>query len=221
MHYALLTMHDENYRALAEITVNNKNEYCHRHGYSFFLKNKNFSQGRHIYFDKIRYNLEILENNPQLSWIWWLDCDAVITNFTIPFAKFCDDQYDFVIAVDRYAINNGSYFIKNSSLARQFLYDVLALEEVYLDHQWPEQQPMIDLIEMDDDYRAMTKIHPQRDFNSFDYDFYHRDHGNTHDWDITGANGNWQPGDFVCHYPGIKYETKIDLAKKILEQIVR
>jgi hypothetical protein len=92
------------------------------------------------------------------------------------------------------------------------------LEDQYLDSRWPEQQPMIDTIEQ---FQDIIKIHSQRDFNSFDYDFYHRDHGNTHDWDLFGKNGNWQSGDFVCHYPGIKYETKIELAKEILNKVIK
>jgi hypothetical protein len=221
MKYAILTMHDDSYAKMAELTLQNKQEYCDKHGYQLFKKTDNFSEGRHIYCDKIRHNLFVLENNPDIEWVWWLDCDAVITNFNIKIEDWCDDNYDFVVTLDRYALNNGSYFIKNSQLAKQFLRDILELEDVFLDDKWPDQQPMISLLEYSQDYREMTKFHPQRDFNSYDYDFYHMDHGNTHDWDLFGKKGNWQSGDFVIHYPGIKYDQRIELIKNILTKVIK
>lgn len=221
MSYAILTMHDNNYVEMANLTLANKQEYCDRHGYQLFAKTDNFSSGRHIYCDKIRHNLAVLENNPDLEWVWWLDCDAVITNFNTTIEQWCDNNYDFVVTLDRYALNNGSYFLKNSEIARQFLRDILALEDTFLDDKWPDQQPMISLIEYSDAYKSMTKFYPQRSFNSYDYDFYHRDHGNTHDWDLFGQNGNWQPGDFVMHYPGISYNNRLELIKNILPKVVK
>jgi xyloglucan 6-xylosyltransferase len=120
MTFAIITMHDEYYAEVGELTLQNKKEYCEFHGYQLFAKVDNFSQGRHIYLDKIRHNLLVLEQNPQLEWVWWLDCDAVITNFHIPMQTYCNDDYDFIATVDRYALNNGSYFIKNSNRAKQF-----------------------------------------------------------------------------------------------------
>lgn len=219
MTYAIVTMHDQNYSDLADITYRqNKVLYCEKHGYGLFAKTDNFSPGRRVYFDKIRHSLETLEQNPNIRWIWWLDCDAVITNFNTTIEQWCDPDYHFVIAVDRYNLNNGSYFLRNSDQSREYFQHILSLEEQYLDAEWPEQQPMIDLI---DQYRSIIKIHSQRDFNSYDYDFYFKDHGNTHDWDLFGNNGNWQPGDFVCHYPGITYSKKIELAKNILERVIK
>lgn len=222
MTYAIVTMHDSNYSALADITYEqNKKPYCEYHGYYLFAKTNNFSAGKSVYFDKIRYCLEVLENNPTIKWIWWLDCDAVITNFKTTIEEWCNDNFDFIVTLDRYALNNGSYFLKNSTIAKQFLRDILALEQQHLTSQWPDQQPMIDLIAEHEHYQKMTEFHSQRDFNSYDYDFYHKDHGNTHDWDLFGNNGNWQEGDFVCHYPGVKYESKLELAKNILEKVIK
>lgn len=215
-------MHNSEYTELANITFDqNKKPYCHQHGYGLFAKTSDFSSGKSVYFDKIRFNLEVLENNPSLDWVWWLDCDAVITNFNITIEEWCDDEYDFIVTLDRFSLNNGSYFIKNSDLSKKFLREILSLEEKYLISEWPDQQPMIDLITNNDQYTTMTKFHSQRDFNSYDYDFYRLDHGNTHDWDLFGNNGNWKLGDFVCHYPGIKYATKVELAKNILHKVVK
>lgn len=217
--YAIVTMHDANYQDLADITYRqNKQPYCEQQGYQLFAKTDNFSPGKRVYFDKIRYILEVLENNSALDWVWWLDSDAMITNWSVPIEKWCDNDYHFVIAVDRYNINNGSFFLRNSAPGKNYFKHILSLEEKYLDSQWPEQQPMIDLIE---EYQSITKIHSQRDFNSYDYDFYHRDHGNTHDWDLLGNNGNWQPGDFVCHYPGVTMPNKIELATAIMAKVIK
>jgi len=219
MTFAIITMHDEYYAEVGELTLQNKKEYCEFHGYQLFAKVDNFSQGRHIYLDKIRHNLLVLEQNPQLEWVWWLDCDAVITNFNIPMQTYCNNDYDFIATVDRYALNNGSYFIKNSDRAKQFLKDILALEDTFVDHKWPDQQPMISLIEHNDEYKNMTKLYPQRAFNSYDYDYYYRDHGNTHDWDLFGEKGKWQQGDFVIHYPAMKHQDRLELIKNILPKV--
>ena len=219
MTYAIITMHDEKYSSLADVTyVLNKQPYCHRWGYRLFAKTDNFSPGRHVYYDKIRYIIEVLESNPDIEWAWWLDCDAMITNYTTPMSKWCNNDHHFIVTVDRYNLNNGSFFIRNSEQGRNYLAHILRLEEQYLDAKWPDQQPMIDLIE---EYQDITRIHSQRDFNSYDYDFYHRDHGNTHDWDLLGNNGNWQPGDFVCHYPGVNKENRLKLATAIEEKILK
>ena len=219
MTYAIVTMHDAGYRELADITYKeNKVPYCVRHGYKLFAKTDNFSEGTRKFFDKFRFLLEVMESNPDVEWLWWLDGDAMITNWTIPVTKYCNNDYHFVITVDRYNLNNGSFFIRNSDQGRNYLKHLLSVEEDYLTAKWPDQQPMIDLVE---EYQAITKIHGQRDFNSYDYDFYHQDHGNTHDWDLFGNNGNWQPGDFVCHYPGVKQADRIRLATLIKEKIIK
>jgi hypothetical protein len=219
MTYAIVTMHDAGYKELADITYEqNKVPYCERYGYKLFAKTDNFSKGNRKFFDKFRFLVEVMESNPTVEWCWWLDGDAMITNWTTPIERYCDNDYHFVIAVDRYNLNNGSFFIRNSEQGRNYLKHLLSIEDQYLTAKWPDQQPMIDLIE---EYQGITKIHSQRDFNSYDYDFYHRDHGNTHDWDLFGNNGNWQPGDFVCHYPGIKQQTRIELATLIKEKVVK
>lgn len=219
MTYAIVTMHDEGYQELANITYGeNKVPYCAHHSYKLFAKTDNFSQGNRKFFDKFRFLVEVMENNSDVEWYWWLDGDAMITNWTIPIERYCDNDYHFVITVDRYNLNSGSFFIRNSKQGRDYLKHLLSVEDEYLTAKWPDQQPMIDLVE---EYQTMTKIHSQRDFNSYDYDFYHRDHGNTHDWDLFGNNGNWQPGDFVCHYPGVKQADRIQLATLIKEKIIK
>lgn len=216
--YAIATMHDSSYNELAAVTyVQNKMPYCQKHNYGLFAKVDGFSEGRRIYFDKMRHILSLLTSITDIEWLWWLDCDAMITNFTIPISRWCDQDYHIVISLDRYNINNGSFFIRNSDESRKYIDHILSLEMQYLDSEWPEQQPMIDLI---DEYSTIMKFHPQRDFNSYDYDYYRLDHGNTHDWDLFGQNGNWQKGDFVCHYPGVKYQEKIRLATNILTKVI-
>jgi hypothetical protein len=216
--YAIATMHDSQYNELASITYNqNKIPYCRKHGYKLFAKVDKFSEGKKIYFDKMRHILDVLRSNPDIQWLWWLDCDAVITNFDIALSQWCDDDFHIIICLDRYNLNNGSFFIRNSAEAIGYIEHIIRLEDQYLDTAWPEQQPMIDLI---DQYSEIMKFHPQRDFNSYDYDYYYKDHGNTHDWDLFGYNGNWKEGDFVCHYPGIKYEEKIRLANDIVKKVI-
>ena len=43
-----------------------------------------------------------MEENPDIEWTWWLDADAVITNFNTTIEQWCDEDSHFIIAVDRY-----------------------------------------------------------------------------------------------------------------------
>jgi len=219
MTLALITMHDDRYRDLAAITLDqNKRPYCDLWGYELHVKTQDFTQGRGMYFDKYRYMLEIMTSNADIDWVWWLDCDAMITNWATPMTAWTSTDKHLVITADRYNINNGSFFLRNSIQGQEYLGHMLMLEPDYLNSQWPEQQPMIDTI---DQYADIMEIWPQRNFNSYDYDYYHQDHGNTHDWDIFGHNGNWQPGDFVCHWPGIRPAERIGLATLMLEKVIK
>lgn len=209
----LATMHDIAYQALSRITFdNNKVPYCEQHGYTLAAKTDNWSDV--IYFDKIQFILDILENNPEVTWVWWLDCDALITNFTKRIEDVIDDNYHIIMATDVHSLNCGSFFVKNSPEAIGWLKMILSWKDLYRQKRWdnPEQYPMIiNYIK----YRKIIKLLPQREINSFDYRLY----PGISNIDMLDTDGQWQPGDWVLHWPSVPNENRIAMATQI--QIVK
>jgi hypothetical protein len=211
----LATMHDAGYAALASVTYdNNKVPYCEKHGYELTAKTDGWTDI--VYFDKIQYLIDILENNTEVSWIWWLDSDALITNFTKKIEDVIDDNYHLIFTTDVNGINCGSFFVKNSPEAINWLKMILSFKELYRTKKWdnPEQTPMILTYIR---YRDIIKLHPQRDFNSYNYALLYP---GISDIDMLHTSGEWQPGDWILHWPGISNPARIELAAKVQDLIV-
>ena len=39
--------------------------------------------------------------------------------------------------------------------------------------------------------------------------------------DLLGNDGQWQPGDFLIHWPGISLERRLNLAQLMLPQVIK
>jgi hypothetical protein len=211
----IVSMHDSKYEDLAKLTWDgNKLLYCQKHGYQAFIKTDNWSDI--IYFDKISHLLEVLENNPSLNWVWWLDCDTLITNFNKKIEDYVDDQYHIIIGTDIAGLNCGSFFLKNSPESKEWLKMVLDHKDQFRVRPWqfPEQQSMqLTYIK----YRDWIKLVPQKDINSYCYELYPY-HKTNLDWLKT--SGQWSPGDWVLHFPGLTWKQRIDIAHHMQQYIV-
>ena len=214
--YVLATMHDQGYRALSEVTFdNNKVPYCELHDYELAAKTDGW--GDVIYFDKIQYLIDILENNPEVKWVWWLDTDALITNFTKKIEDYVDDQYHIIISTDVNGINCGSFFVKNSPEGIEWLKMILDHKERYKIKKWdnPEQTPMIMTYIK---YRDWIKLVPQKEINSYNYALLYPTLSNK---DMLGVVGEWEPGDWILHWPGISNQQRIQIAQQVTPYIVK
>jgi hypothetical protein len=210
----LATMHDERYLPLAKITLDhNKVPYCEKHGYELAVKTDEWSDI--VYFDKIQFLIDILENNPEVTWTWWLDTDALITNFDKRIEDIIDDSKHLIFTTDVNGLNCGSFFIKNSPESIAWLKMILGWKELYKTKKWdnPEQFPMIQTYIK---YRDIIKLHPQRDFNSYMYGLY----PGISDIDMLHTKGEWEQGDWVVHWPGIGNQQRAMLAQDIWSKIV-
>lgn len=220
MKFAIVTAYTANYTPLTEITWDqNKVPYAQRHGYDTFALTEGFKYPlKHIGFQRLEYVVELLKTN-NYDWIYVCGSDTMITNFTIKLEDLVDDEYDFIISVDCLNLNNDSFLVRNTPLAVKWLEHICALRETYADAKWYEQSAMIDTIDMMED---KIKIVPQRFFNSYDYWQYPQDYQPHIDKrDILGNDGQWQPGDFLIHWPGLSLEKRIPLAKAKQTQIIQ
>jgi hypothetical protein len=214
MNIGIATLHNLYYKDLAYYTYdNNLVEYAKRHSYNIACKQDNFSTDYLIYFEKIKFILDTFKDNPDLDWIWWLDCDAMVTNYTIKLENIIDNDYDVIMSTDFNGLNCGSFLVKNSNKGKAWLEMIFSQRYVYkfYSHPWPEQ---IIIMETARNYTEILKVVPQKTFNSYYYSLYGSNYG--HDGsglDRLGTSGNWQPGDFVIHFPGYPNNQRIEWIK--------
>lgn len=211
---AIVSLFNDRHKDLAQLTwYDNKVLYAEKHGYRAIPKTSNFSVEQ-VHFDKFVHILDVMNNNHDIDWIWWLDNDAMVTNFDIRIEDIVDDNYHIIMPTDIAALNTGSFIVKNSVQSREWLEFLLSKKREYInDKKWFEQQAVIDFYPK---FQHLFKIVPQQWLNSYDYKMY-----NVDSTDLLGYDGQWYPGDFVIHWPGLNNELRVKLAqeyKKLIQQ---
>ena len=212
--YAVASINTEDYQDLADLTDAPKQEYCERYGYEFHvLKETRYSPI--MGFNKIHYVLDIFKQRPDIEWLLFSECDAMITNMTVRIEHRIDNDYHFIVPVDRLNINSGNFLARNSEPGRAYLQMIVDKEEEYKNESWAEQQVIIDTFP---DLSSIVKLVPQRDMNSYEPHIYDYCDASR---DIMGNSGAWEPGDWIVHWPGTYKPTRIARATELSKQIIR
>lgn len=216
MVMAVLTMNDGGYDYLAPLTWDaNGLRYCEQWGYPYHVIND--FEGKPPGFAKIDNMLAICNENPEVEWIFWKDMDGLVTNFTTRIEDIVDNNYHVMLTTWWNGINNGMMLVRNSEQGRAWLSMIMSKLPEYANHPVQEQQVMIDTFE---EWKHIIKICPQRAFNAACFsDGAHRG-AYTTTKDTLGTDGQWQPGDFVMHWPGQDPYLRLALARKYLPQVV-
>jgi hypothetical protein len=237
--YALITHHDPGYKPLADQTWDgNKVLYAQRHGYAYHARTGDWvtkqPNGLMTGFEKIYLAKQTLEDHPEYEWIWWTGTDTMVTNFSTRLEERCNNAYHFIVCVDINGINADSFLVRNTPEGRGFLDAILEREDEYMqfwdteqrcignllglpgtgDPGWPEPQD----VKVNDKYKDIVKVYPQRYMNSFNYQIY----GNTysHSRDKMGYDGNWCFGDWLVHWPGTQLPMRLELANAYKQVII-
>lgn len=220
MKFAVCSMYDENYSQLGEITIeNNAKKYCDHHGYDLLVKKDNFhfplSQAG---YEKLYFILEVLSTK-KYDWVYWRGADTMITNFNIELRDLVTAYDFFIISCDVHNINADSFFIRNCDKAFEFFTEIINNRHLYED----EQQAFHRL-----HHKYKFLVVPQKYLNSYDYNLYlsyekYNKNGYQPESipksDIFGQYGQWEPGDFLIHWPGITLDKRIELAKELIIKI--
>lgn len=124
-----------------------------------------------------------------------------------------DGRAHVVFAADRGSVVQAdSFLVRGSPQGAAYLEDILAQYEIYQTEPWVEQQAMMDLRTK---HAAITVIVPQCALNSYDYGlFADRGPWYSEGVDCYGERGQWQPGDFLIHWPSTPFEMRLRLARK-------
>lgn len=212
--HSVASLHDANYSDLAAITDQSKQEYCDRHGYQFHVLTE-MKYSTITGFNKIHYALDLFQQHSEIEWLLFSECDAMITNQTIKIEDRIDNDYHFIVPVDRLNLNSGNFLVRNSEQGRAYLQMIVDREESYKTVEWAEQQVIIDTI---DEYQDIVKIVPQKYMNSYEPEIY--DYCDAR-FDILGNSGAWESGDWIVHWPGTHKPTRIQRANAHLPLILK
>lgn len=217
MNIAMITLNDEKFEPLAQITFyQNKLQYCQKHGYQALHKTSNFKYD-HLGFEKINFVCEVLEQNPDIEWVHWSGTDTLVTNFNIKLEDIIDESYHVIICGDCFSLNSDSFFVRNTRVGIGFMKWILSVHDTYMKHYWYEQQAMIDFYFQAPLAKDIIKLIPQRVMNSYLYYLY----PTQPQVDITGNDGNWQHGDFMLHLPATSLEKRIEMMTDFLGKVVK
>ena len=228
---AIVSLHNANFQSLANLTWPNKVKYAERYGYQHYCKTDGFTF-KWVSGEKFPMIKEYMLSNPDVEWIWWLDTDTMITDYTKCAEDYLDDNYHFIISTDvdhndepthdkdLYSVNAGSFFIRNSPQGHAYLNWMLSVYEQFeLEHGWWTEQRVIDASltypRLKQTWSNLIKVCPQHQFNSFDC--------GTRKFarDLLGERADWEPGDFVVHWPGVGLDTKLKRAVYYQTQIIK
>lgn len=112
-----------------------------------------------------------------------------------------------------------SFLVRGTKEGSDYLGDILGHYDQYRHHPWVENQAMIDLVEK---HAAITMLVPQHLLNAYDYScFYHISPMYKDGIDCYGNRGQWMPGDFIIHWPGVSLARRMELLSKYLPQVIR
>lgn len=217
MKLAVVTNYSPEIYPLAKLTSPNKQDYCLTHGYDFHNR---CNPMVHFYgFERTWYVLKLLKHH-DYNWVLSVGCDTVFTNFQITIESLIDDTKGFIIASDSFMIQNDVFLAKSCPRTIEFLERCTSLEKVqkYTPHPIKDQQAMADLMP---EYSDLIKVVPQRTLNAYEYGPYSPWERYRIPKDTLGTDGNWQPGDFLFHSPGLPMGQRLELLARHLMMVKR
>lgn len=250
MSVTLVTVHNQKYQPLADHTVENKREYCTRHGYNIHVVEDGGEQdiGKKICvcqvppppsdqliigWSKIFIMKQAMDKYPDTKWIFNTDCDAMITNMTIKIediVKQYNEDTHIIIPADCNGINCGNILIRNSPIGRAFLDVIIASEPLYRNWYLYENQCIQDLT-----VGSFLTEQGVREGGTLwslvarvipqrimnSYDYKNLPQFKKPLTDIFGNDGQWKKGDFMIQWPSNPLEYRLKVAPIYKELVVR
>jgi hypothetical protein len=205
MRIVFFTEYGSNYKEIASHTVPVMKGYCARHGY-IFRELKLEGNGNEYYYKKHEYISELFLED--IDAVFYLDVDAMPTNFNIKIESFLDNEYDFYITEHCGELNGGAIILKNNdggNWVNDFILDRR--------NEFENEQNVINAYRNDPAFSAHMKIVPHPAFNSLNYEIYpelpnirKREEGHHHF------------GDFILHTPGASMKTRIETLQNTIIQ---
>lgn len=219
-----IATHVSNEMHMVEALTNpNKSEYALKYGYDFkLLRSTELDDPRmgwhHLTFERYRaYRQCLIEG--QYDWLFCCGADVLFTNFNISIESKCDPSFGFVITTDAGGLNSDVFIARNVPRTLELLQRIVDDRHKYVHAPVLDQNALNDLIPL---YSDIVKIVPQRELQSYLYETvfgYGPQYLKAKD--LYGNDGQWKPGDFALHVPGIAREHKAQILSEMLKQVVK
>lgn len=224
MNIGVIHVFTEDIFDIGNLTTQNKHDYCEKYSYKLFEftsrseldLSKKVSQPRFlpnliigIGWSKIKLLIDLLENNKDIDWFFWIDADALFMNFNIKLEDFISDKAFFIVGRDCNGINVGTFFIKNCQKSIEFLKDIWnnGPEE---GTWWAEtEQGQIDIHGRKEKYFDGFWVVENKKFNSYVHDC------------SPGPQPcfKYEPGDFIVHLPGVG--GKFNILSQLINRVIK
>lgn len=176
------------FRANVAACIDSQQSYCRRHGYRNIHLTSSDSEGRPPSWGKVKALIRILNEQPDVEYLFWIDADALITNPFFRLETLCEkldkSKRTMFVTVDGGGnINLGVFLMKRTPHALLIL-EGLWKQEQFINHCWWEGGAIFALYPHI--FQAMLVTRENRLFNSY----------------LTGEQP-WGFGDFVLHFAGM------------------
>ena len=202
MKIALATICVGALREICCATTRNFRHYCAMHGYDCIIQTTRTSNLEPSW-DKITLCKSLLG---KYDWVFWIDSDCIILNMSKKLEDLIDNNYNIIIAENIYGINAGVWLIQNTPWSLKAMDEVWNLASTFHYTGTWEQAPLNHVIKKDAN-KGKCKIIPQRLMNAQLYKY----------WRHALPSGEYRPGDFVLHFPGIPNTLRIPLMRDYMK----
>lgn len=188
-------------------------EYCDRHGYEF--RPKHITEPvRSVVWDRVITLQEALKD---CDWAVHVDADCLITNMHIPLTEFIEEDKSIVISkawteLGLHVFNDGFLMVDNSDWSSHTLkwaWENTNRPEV---GQFCLQDGLQFMCESGRTQAWRWRIEKQKRCNAFLYQEYGMP---------ETTQGQWTPGDFILHLPGMNNEKRVELLQHYSQFILR
>ena len=141
----------------------NRDEYVSIHGYKLvlivsdgqgymanvsdnLLKLSSDWDSRGFPWGKVKAIEILFDQMPDITHVFWLDADIVLTNLRVGLEWLALLDYSFVACGDENGINTGAFMMRNDAFSRNLLRRTYVLYPSFANHPWFEQGAMIGVV---------------------------------------------------------------------------
>lgn len=204
MNIAIATLYKPNYEPFVAQVSPNWEAYAARHGYGLATCCQDVNTAD-IGFEKIRMVRELMfgeSNRGKLDAMMVIDADVIFTNPSTKIEQFLDESpgQDYLVTTGFNGLCNGTFIVRATEGGERILNFVL--ENKYRHNN---EQDTIKYHFDDPVIAGRIKLYPHTAFGSMFLHLY-PEHA-----PVTRQRGNWEPGDFVLHLPGLSLQQRLEL----------
>lgn len=201
MRIIMFTEYGDNFREIAAITTPVMREYCEKHGYEFRELILD-GTGNEYYYKKHEFIRDIFDND-EADTVFYLDCDAIITNHTIRVESFLAYGTSFIVTEHNGELNGGAILLMKGNRGNDVNNFILAHRD-----KFENEQNVINNYREELLYGGSMAIMLHPAFNSLDYSQY-PEFPNLR----LAKEGHWVDGCFVLHTPALSLEKRADILR--------